>query len=239
MATSNLFPFISRDVSFSRSTPEDTNSYFKLKPITGKKNGTSISCWHQWFSTAVCRIIWELLKNLMSATQTSPQTPQNHNFWASGINIFLTSQWLCLLKLVSELRYLCWKSGILLRQGAGHSIPLRLNSWRLQLDQVNTLEDYILDLYSLTKWQKLSFAVTWLSVTDRKKVIWNLSQRILEIRILSILLSDFHNEDLRKNRFYESIIRRVRLCTLPLFWKWEVNRYPLHPFCFGSKKDQR
>ena len=47
---------------------------------------------------------------------------------------------------------------------------------------ISWLEGYILDLYSLTSWQTLSFAAMCLLVTDCRRVLWNVT--ILEMRNL-------------------------------------------------------
>ena len=84
---------------------------------------------------------------------------------------------------------------------------------------ISWLEDYTLDLYCLTNWQTLSFAIVCLLVTDCKKVLWNITKNLRNEKSVDIPLSDFHNEDLCKNCFYETIIRTVRFYAFSPSWK--------------------
>ena len=81
------------------------------------------------------------------------------------------------------------------------------------------LEGYILDLYCLTNWQTLSFPVMCLLVTDCKKVLRNVTGNLRNEKSVHVPLSDFHNEDLCKNCFYETIIRTVRFYIFSPSWK--------------------
>ena len=93
--------------------------------------------------------------------------------------------------------------------------PNSLNPKIVLSQNTKRLHTQLLVSYHLKKIEFYSL-VAFSNWPQKKKVIWNLLHRILEIKILFTLLSDFHNEDSHKNCLHE-LLEEVRFLHITSF----------------------